>query len=264
MVGSPAVRVVVRIGLFSVEQAAFRPFTVGSSWRGQQRDDGLVAGLDVVTVEFGVGPGDKGTVHVHGVVGWKPRFHAEVVIVLTVHHGGVNHARSVGRRDPIGLEHGPCRRGIALGHGTREQRFVGPPDEVSSRELVNDVDVVTQDLLHEVLGEDDLLPNVRTACAFPMLAGGFLDATSDVGDLRSNGQTHVARKRPRRGRPCEDGGVVVGEFEFDIHRGFFHFFVAQRHLVAGVRRPGLRTEREHLVASVEQPFVEHLFEGPPR
>ena len=51
----------------------------------------------------------EGAVHAHGVMGGQARFHAEVVVVFTVHDGRVDHACSVGGGDPISGQHRPCR-----------------------------------------------------------------------------------------------------------------------------------------------------------
>ena len=72
---------------------------------------------------------DEGTVHPDGVVSGKAGFHAEVVIVLTVHHGGVNHAGPVGCGDPVRRQNGPCGCRLAARHGPWEERFVRPSDE---------------------------------------------------------------------------------------------------------------------------------------
>ena len=141
--------------------------------------------------------------------------------------------------------------------------MVGTADEVGTRDAFDDLDVVTQHLAHEVLGEDQLLADAGATGAFPRFGiGRHPDA--DVGDLRPNGQADVAGKRPRRGRPCENGSLVIDELEFDVDRGFLDFLVAEGDLVAGVGGPGLRAIRQHLVPAVEQALVEHALHRPPR
>ena len=175
----------------------------------------------------------------------------------------MDHAGSVGGRDPIGCEHGPRRGGIASRYGLGEQRFVGSANEVAAGEFLDDVNMVAKHLFHQRLGEDDLFANIGTTGTGPSFARRFFDATSDIGDVRSNGETNVAGQGPRRGRPRQNRGIVVGEFELDIDRRFFHFFVAERHFVAGIRRPCLGAVRQHFVAPIQQALVEHLLEGPP-
>ncbi len=206
---------------------------------------------------------NEGTVHAHSVVGGKACFHAQMVVVFTVHDGGMHHARSIGGRDPIGGQHGPCRGRFATRHGLGEERMIGPTDEVGALDALDDLDVMPQHLAHEVLGEDQFFANRRATGAFPRL-GVRRDANADVGDLRPDGQADVAGQRPRCGRPCKHGGLVVDESEFDVDRRLLDFLVAEGDLVAGVGGPGLGAVRQHLVPAVEQALVEHALHGPPR
>ena len=159
---------------------------------------------------------DEGTVHADGVVRGQAGFHPEVVVVLTVHDGRVDHTRTVRGRDPIGRQHRPGRRGIATGHGLGEERMVGAADEVGALDALDDLDVMAQHFAHQVLSEDQFLTDGGATGAFPRL-GVRRDANADVGDLRPDGQADVAGKRPRRGRPCENRSLVIHEAEFDVH-----------------------------------------------
>ena len=206
---------------------------------------------------------DEGAVHADGVVRGQSGFHPKVVVVFTVHDGGVDHTRAVRRRDPIGRKHRPGRRGIATGHGLGEERMVGAADEVGALDAFDDLDVMAQHFAHQVLSEDQFLTDGGATGAFPRL-GVRRDANADVGDLRPDGQADVAGKRPRRGRPCENRSLVIDESEFDVDRRFLDLLVAEGDLVAGVRGPGLRAVRQHLVPAVEQALVEHALHGPPR
>ena len=206
---------------------------------------------------------NEGTVHADGVVGGKACFHAQMVVVFTVHDGGMHHTCPVGGRDPIGREHRPSRGGVTTRHGLGEERMIGPTDEVGTLDAFDDLDVMPQHLAHEVLGEDQFLANGSATGAFPRLGFGR-HANADVGDLRPNGQTDVAGKRPRSGRPGQHGGLVVDESEFDVDRRLLDFLVTEGDLVAGVGGPGLRAVRQHLVPAVEQALVEHALHGPPR
>ena len=205
---------------------------------------------------------DEGTVHADGVVRGQAGFHPEVVVVLTVHHGRVDHTRTVRGRDPIGRQHRPGRRGIATGHGLGEERMVGAADEVGALDALDDLDVMAQHFAHQVLSEDQFLTDGGATGAFPRL-GVRRDANADVGDLRPDGQADVAGERPRGGRPCENRCLVIDQSEFDVDRGLLDFLVAEGDLVAGVGGPGLRAVRQHLVPAVEQALVEHALHGPP-
>ena len=68
--------------------------------------------------------GYKLAFHVHGVLGRQSGGHSEVVIVFSVHHGGVNNTRSIGGGDPIGFQNRPCGIRIACIDGFGEERFV--------------------------------------------------------------------------------------------------------------------------------------------
>ena len=110
---------------------------------------------------------DEGAVHPDGVVRRQAGFHSEVVVVFTVHDGGVHHAGAVRGRDPIGGQHRPGRGGFTTGHGLGEERMVGTADEVGPLDAFDDLDVVAQHLAHQVLSEDQFLANGGATGAFP-------------------------------------------------------------------------------------------------
>ena len=64
------------------------------------------------------------------MVGGQTCFHAEVVVIFTVHDGGVDNAGTIGGGDPVSRKHRPCRGRIASWYGIGEERFVGATNEV--------------------------------------------------------------------------------------------------------------------------------------
>ena len=88
----------------------------------------------------------------------------------------------------------------------------------------------------------------------------------DVVDLRPDGERHVGRQRPRRGRPREKARALLPHHgKADVDARVLRLFVAERDLVAGEHRRVGRAVPLDLVALVEQPFVvEPLQERPHR
>ena len=101
MTCSPAMWIVVQVGFFTVEQAAFRSFAIASTRNREQFNDGLIAIFDVPPIKFSMGSFDEGPIHSNGVVCWQSGGHSEVVVIFTVHHGSVDNASTVGGCHPV-------------------------------------------------------------------------------------------------------------------------------------------------------------------
>ena len=238
------------IGVLAIEQALV----------GEVVDDVGIAVLDVATVEQVMGPGDEGAVYAHGVLSREADLHSEVVVLLAVHHCGMDHARPVSGGHEVGSDDRPGALGVAPLNRVGEQRAVGLADELRARELVDDLDLVAQDVCEQVLGENHLLSDLGTATALPRARRWLSDADAAVGDIRADGEPHVARQGPRRGRPSEDGGIIVDEFELDVDSRLRDLLVAQRDLVGGVASPRLGAVGQDLVSAEQQPLFEHPLE----
>ena len=142
--------------------------------------------------------------HVDGVVRRKTHFHSKIVVVFTVHDSGMDHTGTIGSRDPISRQDGPCCCGVTLRYSIWEQWLVGFTNQRRSRHLFDDVDMMTEYFTHQILGENQFLTNRCTSASLPAL--GFLtNTTACIGHIRSDGETNVSWKCPRRGGPSKDG-----------------------------------------------------------
>ena len=163
-----------------------------------------------------MGTGDEGAVYAHGVLSREADLHSEVVVLLAVHHCGMDHACSVGGGHKVGSDDRPGTLGVTSLNRVGEQWLVGLADELRAGELVDDLNLVAQNVCEQVLGENQLLSDLSTATALPRACRWLSDADAAVGDIRSDGEPHVSRQGPRRGSPSEDGGIIVDEFELDV------------------------------------------------
>ena len=85
----------------------------------------------------------------------------------------------------------------------------------------------------------------------------------DIRILRIDAESDVRRKRPWRGRPCEEISILSLCLEADNGRAVFDGLVSLRHLMARERRPAARAVRHYLEALVKQSLVPDSFERPP-
>ena len=178
--------------------------------------------------------------HVDGVVRRKPHLHSKIVVVFTVHDSGMNHTGTIGGCDPISRQDGPCRRGVTAWDSIWEQWLVGFTNQRRSGYFFDDVDMVTEYFPHQILCENQFLANRCTTSSLPAL--GFLtNTTASIGHIRSNSETNVSRKGPRRSGPSEDGCRIINQFEFHVDGRFLDFFVAQSYFVTRIGCSGLWT-----------------------
>ena len=133
-------------------------------------------------------------------------------------------------------------------------------DELRTRELVDDLDLVAQDVCEQILGENQLLSYLGTTAPVPRARRWLSDADAAVGDIGADGEPHVARQGPWRGRPSEDGGIIVDEFELDVDSRLRDLLVAQSDLMARVTRSSLGAVGQDLVTAEQQALVEHPLE----
>ena len=152
----------------------------------------------------------------------------------------MNHTGTIGGCDPICRQHGPCRCGIATGNSIWEQWLVGFANQRRSGYFFDDVDMMTENFTHQILGENQFLTNRCTTTPLPTL-GFFTNTTACIGHIWSDGKTNVSWKRPWRGGPSEDGCRIINQFEFHIDRWFLDFFVAQSYFVTRIGCSGLWT-----------------------
>ena len=87
----------------------------------------------------------------------------------------------------------------------------------------------------------------------------------DVLDVLTDGEGHVARQRPGRGRPGQDGGAGLSfQLEAHVDAGIGRVVaIALRQLVAAERCGAARAVGRDPEALVDQALVPHLLERPP-
>ena len=134
----------------------------------------------------------------------------------------------------------------------REQRVVSTPLEVFPGEAFDDLVRVT-------------LPEIMLQPAFGENAAGFAVFHLHVGDIRANRKGKVARERPRRCRPRQNGGPrFIDKFEPDGDRRIVHVVVpAEVDLEVGQRSSKSRAVRQDIVPFVDQPLFPEALEDPP-
>ena len=142
MVGTPAVRVVVSVCVLAVQHPLVREIVY----------DVRIAVLDVAPVEHIMGPRDEVAVNPHGVLGREANLHAEVVILLAVHHCRVDYSCAVRGSDEVRLNHGPSTLRFPSIYCTGEQGLVGLANQCRSRKFFNHLDLVPQYIREQVFG----------------------------------------------------------------------------------------------------------------
>ena len=178
---SPAMGVIVGVGFLAIDALDAI----------EDLDDAFIACFDLTAVEVRMDSREEGSIHADRMLGRQSRFHAQVVVILTVHDGGMDHTRSVGGRDPIGTQDRPRCLGSRAIDGIWEERGIGARSD-PIQEAFDHLNGVSKHLLHQRLREDELLTDLSTAGPGPGLRC-LSDTNTNVGDLRPNGEAHIPR-----------------------------------------------------------------------
>ena len=177
-------------------------------------------------------------------------------VVLAEGGGLVHQPGAVLGGDVVG-QHDEVRGGAALLDGWElhqlERPLVGPALHLRALDRAGDGPALAQGGAHQLLGDDQGLGAV----------GG-----PDVGDVGTHGDRRVGDERPRRGRPHQEGGAVLGpraggQREPDVDAGVGDRLVALGHLVVGEPRLVAGAVRRDPVVLDEQSLAVDLLERPP-
>ncbi len=85
--------------------------------------------------------------------------------------------------------------------------------------------------LIEVLGENHLVADLRTAASIPSRPCWLIDSDPDIGDIGAYGEADISGESPWCGRPSENFHVFVYEAEANEDRRILDLLVSERDLV---------------------------------
>ena len=189
----------------------------------------------------------------------------DLLVDLTEGSGGVDHARTVGRRDRV--VGGDDAEGALVAGVVGHRRCVGPAEELGAGVAADDRRLLPQ--LTGVVTQAGLREDVLRGAALDTGHGRLDD---DVVDLGADHDGQVAREGPRGRRPDEQVGTVEDRVlagrvhpQADGDRRVLPLLVdvvVHAQLVVGQRRLVLPAVGQHAEALVDQALVVHGLEGP--
>ena len=189
---------------------------------------------------------------VHQLYEGQVIFAAHVRVVLTEGRSDVNHARAVCQRN-IGIA-GHIERFLVLS-------FTGFHRAVKQRHILLVFQVLSLISLQNLIsGRSGFLigqlSQHRIQQGFRHIIGKAVRRLHlCVGLVRIHAQRHIGRKRPGRGSPCQNIGVLILHLKAGNGGTFLHILIPLRHLMGGKRGTAARAVGHDLEALVKEALI---------